>query len=386
MYNIATLNKISPIGLNDLTDDYKIIDNTDDAHGIIVRSQNMKDMDFSDDLLCIARAGVGVNNIPVDRCAEKGIVVFNTPGGNANAVKEMVIASLVIGSRNLFAASEWARSLEPGELSVAKQVEKGKSQFKGTEIKDRTVGIIGLGGIGGLVANACVHLGMNVIGYDRYLSVKNALHLSKHLKVVDKVADMLPLVDFLTVHVHANDETNGMINEDIFNEIKQGAILLNFSRASIVDIPSLRIALEHGVISRYVTDFPDEDSLSLPNTIVTPHLGASTDEAEDNCARMAVDELMDFIENGNITNSVTIPNVNMGRCRAASRISLFHKNIPNMIGRITGAVSELNISDMTNRSCSEYAYTLLDLDSPISEEAVGILKNIEGMIRVRVIK
>lgn len=386
MYNIATLNKISPIGLNALTDNYRIIDNTDTAQGIIVRSQSMKDMDFSDDLLCIARAGVGVNNIPLDRCAEQGIVVFNTPGGNANAVKEMVLAAMVIGSRNLFSASEWARSLTPGELSIAKQVEKGKSQFKGQEIKDRTIGIIGLGGIGGLVANACVHLGMNVIGYDAYLSVNNALHLSKHLKVVDKIADMLPLVDFLTVHVHANDETNGMINEDIFNEIKQGAILLNFSRASIVDMPSLRIALEHGVISKYITDFPDDDSLSLPNTFVTPHLGASTDEAEDNCARMAVEEMMDFIENGNITNSVTIPNVNMGRCRAASRISVFHRNAPNMIGRITGAVSELNISDMTNRSCSDYAYTLLDLDSPVSEEAIHVLRGIEGIIRVRVIK
>ncbi len=386
MYNIATLNKISPIGLNDLTDNYKIIDNTDNANGIIVRSQDMKDMEFSDDLLCIARAGVGVNNIPVDRCAEQGIIVFNTPGANANAVKEIVLAAMIIGSRNLIAASDWARSLEPGELSIAKQVEKGKSQFKGTEIKDRTIGIIGLGGIGGQVANACVHLGMNVIGYDAYLSVNNALHLSKHLKVVDKIADMLPLVDYLSVHVHANAETTGMINEDVFNEIKQGAILLNFSRASIVDIPSLRMALEHGVISKYITDFPDDDALSLPNTIVMPHLGASTDEAEDNCARMAVSEMMDFIENGNITNSVTIPNVNMGRCRSESRISLFHRNIPNMIGRITGAVTDLNISDMTNRSCSEFAYTLLDLDSPVSEETIERLKEIEGMIRVRVIR
>lgn len=386
MHKIATLNKISVIGLNELNSNYTITDDLDEASGIIVRSQDMKSMDFSDNLLCISRAGVGVNNIPIDECAEKGIVVFNTPGANSNAVKELVIGAMLMASRNLVDASNWAHSLTSGELSIAKQVEKSKSQFKGTELKNRTLGVIGLGGIGGAVANAAVHLGMKVIGYDAYLTVSNALHLSKHVKVVDKISDMLPDVDFLTIHVHANNETKGMLNEDIFNNIKPGAVLLNYSRGSVVDIPSLSKALEYGVISKYVTDFPDDETIALPNTILTPHLGASTNEAEDNCAIMAVQELMDYIEYGNIRNSVNFPNVDIGRCMTASRVALIHKNIPNMISRLTSAVSEHNISHLTNSSKGNYAYTILDLDSEVSEEAFSNLMNIEGMIRIRVIK
>lgn len=383
MYKIATLNKISPVGLGKLTDKYEIVENIDDACGIVVRSQDMKSMEFSDNLLAIARAGVGVNNIPVDECAEKGIVVFNTPGANANAVKELVIAGMLLASRNIIAASNWAASLED---DIAKQVEKGKSQFKGNELKGKTLGVIGLGGIGVPVVNAAIALGMNVIGYDAYLSVNNALHLSKHAKVVDNLDEMLPYCDFLTVHVHANAETNGMINKHVFSQMKEGAVLLNYARASIVDTEALKEALYSSKISKYVTDFPNSDMVGLPNVIITPHLGASTDEAEDNCAEMAVDEMMDYIENGNIKNSVNFPSVNMGVCRVASRVGILNKNIPNMIGSITSAISELNISNLTNRSRGQYAYTLLDLDSPITAEAINHLKAVDGIISVRVIK
>lgn len=383
MYKIATLNKISPVGLGKLTDKYEIVENIDDACGIVVRSQDMKSMEFSDNLLAIARAGVGVNNIPTDECAEKGIVVFNTPGANANAVKELVIAGMLLASRNIIAASNWAASLED---DIAKQVEKGKSQFKGNELKGKTLGVIGLGGIGVPVVNAAISLGMNVIGYDAYLSVNNALHLSKHAKVVDNLDEMLPYCDFLTVHVHANAETNGMINKHVFSQMKEGAVLLNYARASIVDTDALKEALYSCKISKYVTDFPNSDMVGLPNVIITPHLGASTDEAEDNCAEMAVDQMMDYIENGNIKNSVNFPSVNMGVCRVASRVGILNKNIPNMIGSITSAISELNISNLTNRSRGQYAYTLLDLDSPITEEAINHLKAVDGIISVRVIK
>ena len=383
MYKVATLNKISPVGLAELSDQYEITDNLEEANGIVVRSQKMHDMEFSDNLLCIARAGIGVDNIPSDRCAAQGIVVFNTPGANANAVKELIIAALLLASRDIIGGSVWAKSLTG---DIAKQVEKGKSQFKGHEIIGKTIGVIGLGGIGVPVANAAAALGMKVLGYDAYLSVKNALHISNNVQVVEKLDDMLPQCDFLTVHVHANSSTNGMINADTFAKIKKGAVLLNYARASIVDTPALKDALESGVISKYVTDFPNEDIAGLPNVILTPHLGASTEEAEDNCAAMAVEEMMDYIENGNITNSVNFPVCHMGRCCAKSRVALLHKNIPNMIGQITNAINEMNIRDMTNRSQGDYAYTLLDLDSELAPETVQKLKNISGMIRVRKIK
>ncbi len=386
MYNIATLNKISRNGLEQLTEDYKITNDINDADGIIVRSQNMKDMEFSNRLLCIARAGVGVNNIPIEECAEKGIVVFNTPGANANAVKELVFGGMILASRNVIAASEWTRSLQSGELSIAKQVEKGKSQFKGTEIGGKTLGVIGLGGIGGLVANTAVRIGMKVIGYDAYLSVRNALNLSNSIRIVTDMKEMLPEVDFLTVHVHANDETNGMINAEVFDELKPGCVLLNYARGSIVDCASLKKALEYGIISKYVTDFPDEEIVRLENTIVTPHIGASTDDAEDNCADMAVHELMDYIEHGNIKNSVNFPAIDMGCCKAESRIAVMHRNIPQMIGQITNTVTAHNISNLTNRSREGFAYTMLDLDSKITEDTIHALEAINGVIRVRIIK
>ena len=383
MHKIATLNKISPVGLNKFTDNYEIVDDINEACGIVVRSQDMKSMDFSDNLLAIARAGVGYNNIPTDRCADEGIVVFNTPGANANAVKELVLAGMLISQRNFIAANQWASSLE---TDIANQVEKNKSNFKGNEIKGKTLGVIGLGGIGGQVANIAIALGMKVYGYDAYLSVNNALHLSKDVHVVESIADMLPDCDFLTVHVHVTDETKGMINADVFSRIKKGAVLINYARGAIVDAAALKDALASGAISKYVTDFPDENIMGLDNVIMTPHLGASTDEAEDNCAIMAVEQLMDYIENGNITNSVNFPSVDMGVCRTASRVGILHKNIPNMISSITTALSKLNISNMTNRSKGENAYTLLDVDDEVTKESLAGLKSVKGIISVRIIK
>ena len=382
MYKISTLNKISSQGLNLLTDEYKLTDDISSACGIVVRSQDMHSMKFSDNLLCISRAGVGVNNIPVDDCSEKGIVVFNTPGANANAVKELVIAGMLLASRNIIAGSYWANSLEG---DITQQVEKGKSRFKGREIKGKTIGVIGLGGIGVPVVNACVQRGMNVIGYDAYLSVKNALHLSKHATVVDKLDDMLPLCDYLTVHVHANEETNGMINEEVIGKMKDNSVLLNFARNSIVDVSAVAAALKSGKLCRYVTDFPTEEVSKLPNVIMTPHLGASTDDAEDNCAEMAVEEMMDYIENGNICRSVNFPDVDMGKCRVASRIALIHRNMPSMISKISQTLTA-NISDMTNRSRGNFAYTLLDLDEKVPASDINALNSIDGMTRVRLIK
>ena len=382
MYKIATLNKISPVGLAEFSDQYEIIGETDKADGIVVRSQNMKEMTFSDDLLCIARAGVGVNNIPIDKCTEAGIAVFNTPGANANAVKEMIIAAMLLASRDIIGGSTWSAGLTG---DIANQVEKGKSQFKGCEIMGKTLGGIGLGGSGVPVANAASALGMKVYGYDAYLSVRNALHITDKVHVVEKLDDMLPECDFLTVHVHANDSTNGMINADTFSKMKDHSVLLNYARASIVDTPSLKEALESGKLRKYVTDFPNEDISGLPNVILTPHLGAFTVEAEDNCAVMAVEQMMDYIENGNITNSVNFPACNMGVCQKANRLALFHKNIPNTIAQVTNAITELNISDMMNKSLGGYAYTLIDLDSPVSAKTIEELNTINGLIRVRVI-
>ncbi len=381
-YKIATLNKISEAGLSELTDNYTITENLNEANGIIVRSADMKSMDFSENLLGIARAGVGVNNIPFEKCAEKGIVVFNTPGANANAVKELVICSMIAGSRNLVAASNWASSLTG---DVADEVEKGKSQFKGSEIKGKTLGVIGLGTIGGLVANAAVHMGMKVIGYDAHLSVKSALNLSKHAYVVEDMEDMLPECDYLTVHVHANSETNGMINDEVFDRLKRGCMVMNFSRGTIVDIPALKKALEYGMVSKYITDFPSEELIGTDHVILTPHLGASTDDAEDNCADMAVTELMNYIENGNIRNSVNFPDVDMGKCRSAARISVLHSNIPNMISSITGTLSAYNISNFTNRSQGAFAYSLLDLDAAVPDDALNSLRSLDGVIKLRVL-
>lgn len=385
MYQIATLNKISEKGLERFTDQYEIVQDAAAAQGILVRSQDMCSMEFSDKLLSIARAGAGVNNIPVSNCAEQGIVVFNTPGANANAVKELVLAGILLASRDIIGGANWADSLSE---DIAQTVEKGKAKFAGCEIKGKTLGVVGIGAIGVMVANAAASLGMKVIGFDAFISVKSALELSNKIKLADSMDALVPQCDYITLHVPFMEETKGYISEKIFGLMKDGTVLLNFSRDSIVDEAALGTAIKAGKIHRYVTDFPNAKVAGMEKVIRIPHLGASTEESEENCAAMAVDQLMDFLENGNITNSVNFPNCSMGICDTAGRIAVLHKNIPSMIGKITNflASMNINISDMTNRSKGEYQYTLLDVDSPVKDSELNSLRTIEGIIHARVVK
>lgn len=386
MYNIATLNKISPVGLNKLTDNYTLIDEIDQATGIMVRSQDMKEMEFSENLLAIARAGAGVNNIPIERCAEQGIVVFNTPGANANAVKELVVGGILLAARNIPDGIKWASSLTE---NVSKAVEKGKSQFAGTEISGKTLGVIGLGAIGVLVANAAQQLGMKVIGYDPFISLKSAHNLSNTIPVTDDIGQLLPQCDYVTLHVPATENTTGMFDQRRFAQMKDNAVLLNFSRDKLVNEKALLEALENEKISKYVTDFPTDNLIGKKNIILLPHLGASTKEAEDNCAVMAAEQLMEYIEKGNVVNSVNFPACSMGELNpeAHSRICILNKNIPSMLGKITGIMSEhnVNIRDLTNKSKGDYAVTLMDIDSEISESELRSALEIEGIIKVRII-
>lgn len=387
MYKIATLNKISPVGLNKLSDDYTLVDEVEQAAGIIVRSQDMKSMDFSDNLLAIARAGAGVNNIPTEKCAEKGIVVFNTPGANANAVKELVIAGLLLAARNIPAGLKWAASLTE---DISKTVEKGKSQFAGTEIQGKTLGVVGLGAIGVLVANAAQELGMKVIGYDPFISLKSAHNLSNTIPVTNDPAQLLPQCDYITLHVPATESTTGMFDTRRFSQIKDGAVLLNFSRDKLVNEKALLEVLENGRLAKYVTDFPTENLMGKENVILLPHLGASTKEAEDNCAMMASEQLMEYIEKGNIVNSVNYPACSMGELNpeAHARICILNKNIPSMLGKITGIMSELNVNirDLTNKSKGDFAVTLMDIDADVTQEALHSALDIDGIIKIRIIK
>ncbi|MEG0291872.1 MAG: phosphoglycerate dehydrogenase [Anaerovoracaceae bacterium] len=387
MYKIATLNKISPVGLSRLDDKYTLVEDINDAAGIIVRSQNMKDMDFSSNLLAIARAGAGVNNIPLSECAEQGIVVFNTPGANANAVKELVIAGLFLAARNLPAGMSWANSLTE---NVSKSVEKGKGQFAGTEIMGKTLGVIGLGAIGVLVANAARKLGMNVIGYDPFITLKSAHELSNQIPVFKDLAEILPQCDYVSLHVPVLESTEGMMDKRRFSQMKDDAVLLNFSRDKLVNENALLEALDGEKISKYVTDFPTENLMGKDGIVLIPHLGASTKEAEDNCAVMASEALMEYIEKGNIINSVNFPACSMGELNreAQARVCIMNKNIPSMLGRITGIMADLNINirDLTNKSKGEYAYTMMDIDGDVTEEELRAALAIDGIIRIRVIK
>lgn len=387
MYKIATLNKISSIGLRRLTDKYTITDDVQEATGIMVRSQAMHDMEFPEELLAIARAGAGVNNIPLDKCAEKGIVVFNTPGANANAVKELVIAGLILGARNISEGISWANSLT---TDVAKSVEKGKSQFAGTEIKGKTLGVVGLGAIGVLVANTAQSLGMKVIGYDPFITLKAAHNLSNTVPVSQDLSDMISQCDFITLHIPATENTTGMIDSRRFGEMKPGTVLLNFSRDKLVNEKALLFALEEGILSKYVTDFPTEALMGKENIILLPHIGASTKEAEDNCAVMAADQLMEYIEKGNIVNSVNFPACSLGELNpeAYERICILNKNVPSMLGKITGILSDLNVNirDLTNKSKGDYAVTLIDVDSAVTQEELDKALDIDGIISIRVIK
>ncbi len=389
MYQIAALNKISHEGTCLFGPAYQLTEDAATADGILVRSQDMQSMEFSPRLLAIARAGAGVNNIPLDRCAEKGIVVFNTPGANANAVKELVLGALFLSSRNLSPALSWAAALREtcGGQDIAKAVEKGKSRFAGCEIAGKTLGVIGLGAIGVLVANAAETLGMKVVGYDPYITLTAAHHLSNSIPVTGNLDAMLPQCDYLTIHVPAMDSTKGMISAEKIALMKEGAIFLNFSRDKLVDEPAMLAALSEGRLRAYVSDFPNDTTLGKPGVICLPHLGASTQEAEDNCAIMAVQQLKDYIENLNISNSVNFPSCTLGPRKAQARIGVLNRNIPKMINKITNIFADLdiNISDMINRSKGDYAYTLIDVDSTIDEAEVRRALQFEGIIAVRVV-
>ena len=384
MFNILTLNKIAKCGLDQLNDNYKITDDANvDADGIILRSFKMHDMELPESLKAVARAGAGTNNIPIDKCSEKGIVVFNTPGANANAVKELVIAGMLLASRDVIGGVAWANTLTGDD--VDKQVEKGKSNFAGCEIKGKTLGIIGLGAIGILVANAAYALGMEVIGYDPYLSVDSALKLSRHVKKANSPEEVYAAADYITIHVPLMDSTRNTINAETIGQMKDGVIILNFARGGLVNNADIKKALADGKVAKYVVDFADSETVNQPGIINIPHLGASTAESEDNCAVMAAQELADYLENGNILNSVNFPNCSLPEDNIG-RIAIAHKNIPNVIAKFTEALSSVNISDMINKSKGELAYTIINTDHAIPAEAIEKLNQIDAVIRVRVIK
>lgn len=387
MKKIHCLNAISAHGTALLTEDYTLTDELKEADGILVRSASLHDTELPEGLLAIARAGAGVNNIPLEACADKGIVVFNTPGANANGVKELVLLGLLLASRDVAGGMEWCKANKDNP-DIAKAAEKAKKAFAGCEIKGKKLGVIGLGAIGAEVANACSSLGMEVYGYDPFISVNAAWRLSRNVRHITSVETIYQECDYITIHVPLLDTTKGMINKEALESMKEGVVVLNFARDVLVNEDDMAEALKSGKVKKYVTDFPNPKSASMEGAIVIPHLGASTEESEDNCAKMAVLEIMDYIENGNIKNSVNFPACDMGVCKAASRLAVLHLNIPNMIGQITGtlAAGNVNISDMTNKSRDKYAYTLLDLESPADPAAVEKLKAIEGVLRVRVIR
>lgn len=387
MTKINCLNPIAKIGLDIFSDNYEIVDDFAQADAVLVRSAAMHDMEMPESLKAIARAGAGVNNIPLDKCAEKGIVVFNTPGANANGVKELVIAGMLLAARDITGGIDWAKSAQD-DPDVAKTAEKVKSKFGGTEIKGKKLGVIGLGAIGVQVANAAIALGMEVYGYDPYISIAGAWNLSRSVKHINTTEEIFRECDYITIHVPLLDSTKGMINKEAFDMMKDGVVILNYARDILVDEEAMAEALKSGKVKRYMTDFANPLSVKMEGAIVTPHLGASTEESEDNCAIMAVNEIMDFIENGNIKNSVNYPACDMGICNKAGRVTICHKNIPNMISQFTSAFAadNINISDMVNKSRGDYSYTMLDLDVSASDHIVKTIEAIDGVIKVRVIK
>ncbi|MDR2043601.1 MAG: phosphoglycerate dehydrogenase [Clostridium sp.] len=387
MFQISCLNPISQIGLGQLTKDFALTQAWEEADAILVRSASMHEMELPDTLLAVARAGAGYNNIPVEKCASKGIVVFNTPGANANGVKELAIAGMLLAARDIAGGIEWVKSAA-GKADVARLAEQEKKRFAGTEIAGKKLGIIGLGAIGGRLANVARHLGMEVYGYDPYLSVSAAWNLSRDVKHVLEVEDIYRQCDFITVHVPLLASTRGMICSETIAKMKDGVILLNFSRDLLVNEADMLEGIRSGKVRRYVTDFPNPLVAGTPGCIVIPHLGASTEESEDNCAEMAVRELMDYLQNGNIRNSVNYPSCDMGVCTQAGRVAVFHKNIPNMITKFTLCFGDagINISDMTNKSRGEVAYTMLDVETLPSPEIMERLRAVRDVFRVRIIK
>lgn len=387
MYKYHCLNPIAKVGLDRFTPDYTKTNEIMEADGILVRSASMHEMELPENLLAVARAGAGVNNIPLEKCAEKGIVVFNTPGANANGVKELVIAGMLLASRDVVGGIEWVKS-EKDNADIAKAAEKEKKKFAGTELEGKKLGIIGLGAIGVRVANVAKHMGMEVYGYDPYVSVDAAWNLSRDVHHVLNVDDIYEYCDIITIHVPLMDATRGMVNEEAVAKMKRGVILLNFARDVLMDEEAVLKGIRSGRIRKYVTDFPNTITAGQEGCIVIPHLGASTEESEDNCAKMAVKELRNYLENGNIVNSVNYPNCDMGICTKAGRIAVFHKNIANMITKFTSILGDagINISDMTNKSRGEFAYTMLDLETKPEEDLVAKLREVKGVFRVRVVK
>lgn len=385
MVNYKCLNPIAAIGLDLFNDDYKQVDNIEEAEAVLVRSASMHEMDLPSNLKAIARAGAGVNNIPLDKCAEQGIVVFNTPGANANGVKELVIAGLMLASRNVVGGINWVRSIKD-DPDVAKLVEKGKSKFAGKEIQGKKIGVIGLGAIGVLVANAANRLGMEVYGCDPYLSVEHAWNLSRDIKYVKTKEEIYQTCDYITVHVPLLPDTKEMINKDTIAMMKDGVVILNFARDLLVNDDDMEIALKSGKVSNYVTDFPNAKTAGMEGAIAIPHLGASTEESEDNCAIMAVKQLKDYMETGTIKNSVNYPNCDAGALPSGKRITINHKNIPNMLTQFTGVLSSenINISNLINKSKGDYAYTVIDIEEELSDAIEGKINEIEGVLKVRV--
>ena len=384
---INCLNPIAACGLDLFDDTYEIVEDVKEADAVLVRSASMHDMELSDDLLAVARAGAGVNNIPLEKCADKGIVVFNTPGANANGVKELVVAAMLLATRDIVGGIEWVKE-NKDDADIAKAAEKAKKAFAGSEIAGKKLGIIGLGAIGVLVANAANRLGMDVYGCDPYLSVDNALNMSRDITLVKTYDEIYSECDFITVHVPLLDSTKGMFDKEAFDKMKDGVVFLNFSRDTLVNETDLRAALTSGKVKKYVVDFPNPTTAGLPNTIVTPHLGASTQESEDNCAKMAVKEIREFIENGNIKNSVNYPTCDAGVCATEGRVAVAHKNVHSMLSQFTTVFAKegINIENMVNKSRGNYASTIFDICSEATDAIVKDLEGINGVIKVRIIK
>ncbi len=387
MYNVKCLNPIAKIGTDGFTDAYQFTDDVNDADAVLVRSASMHEIEPSDKLLAVARAGAGVNNIPIEKYAEEGVVVFNTPGANSNGVKELVLAGMLLASRDIIGGSNWVLD-NKADADIAKTAEKEKKNFAGTEIAGKKLGVIGLGAIGAKVANAATHLGMEVYGYDPYVSIDAAWSLSRSIKHITNVNDIYANCDFITIHVPLLDSTKGMIGAEAISQMKDGVVILNFARDILCDEDAVLAGIESGKIHRYVTDFANPKVAGKAGVICTPHLGASTEESEDNCAVMAVKEIRDFIENGNVVNSVNYPRCEAGVCQTASRITVCHKNIPNMLTQFTGIFAKegINVPEMVSKSKGDFAYTIIDADAPATDGIVDALKAIEGVVRVRVVK
>lgn len=385
MFKYTCLNPIAAVGLNNFTDIYEKTDNFADANAVLVRSASMHDMELPDNLLAVARAGAGYNNIPVDQCADKGIVVFNTPGANANGVKELFVAGMLLAARDINGGIEWVKANKDNQ-NISKDMEKAKKQFAGTELMGKKIGVIGLGAIGVLVANVANRMKMEVYGVDPYLSVKNALSLSRDINIVKTYDEIYSECDYITIHVPLLENTKGMLNKEAFNKMKDGVIILNMARDTLVNDEDMKAALESGKVAKYVTDFPNPAVVNMPNVIATPHLGASTEESEDNCAVMAANQIRDFLENGNIVNSVNFPACDAGECSAKGRITVAHKNVPGMLNRLTNVFEGVNIAHMTNKSKGNYSYCVFDIDSESTQEMADKLNSIDGVLKARIVK